>query len=109
MQEKKTLFVGQIVAQYTLIGHFDLVFTTSRLRALQNLPSAEPSLRRKCRTRHCARGYGKDEKTKCFEGFSVWASSVQELCLIFCWWHSWENNEAEKEALSLALGIYVFH
>ena len=66
MQEKKTLFVGQIVAQYTLIGHFDLVSTTSRLRALQNL--LVPSLRR---TRHGARGYGKDDKTKCFEGYSV--------------------------------------
>ena len=43
MQEKKTLFVGQIVAQYTLIGHFDLVSTTSRVRALQNLPSAQPA------------------------------------------------------------------
>ena len=43
MQEKKTLFVGQIVAQYTLIGHFDRVSTTSRLRALQNLPSAQPA------------------------------------------------------------------
>ena len=71
MQEKKTLFVGQIVAQYTLIGHFDLVSTTSRLRALQNL--VVPSLRR---TRHGARGYGKDEKTKCFEGFSLWAPAL---------------------------------
>ena len=43
MQEKKTLFVGQIVAQHTLIGHFDVVSTTSRLRALQNLPSAQPA------------------------------------------------------------------
>ena len=66
MQEKKTLFVGQIVAQYTLIGHFDLVSTTSRV-ALCRIYLV-PSLRR---TRHCARGYGNDEKAKCFEGFSL--------------------------------------
>ena len=75
MQEKKTLFVGQIVAQYTLIGHFDLVSTTSHeaSSALCRIHLV-PSLRR---TRHGARGYGKDEKAKCFEGFSLGACSVQ--------------------------------
>ena len=86
MQEKKTLFVGQIVAQ------FDLVSTTSRLRASQNL--LVPSL---LRTQSQRKGL--------WEGRKNQVSSAWRLCL----WHSRENNEVGKETLSLALGICEFH
>ena len=61
MQEKKTLFVGQIVAQ------FDLVSTTSRLRASQNL--LVPSL---LRTQSQRKGL--------WEGRKNQVSSARRLC-----------------------------